>query len=619
MFTERFNELLSAVCGITTGEFARITGYDRSYVSHLRNGDRVPKRGRIAAERLARAVCVCAAEKNALAPLGERVGAPGAAGDELCAAVADWLFDGESESAGKKAGPKQRRRSGSFGGRLALAMELANVSATRLARAVNVDASLLVKYRSGLRVPQVNHPIIRSLAAALATRIYVLGRGAGLAGLVGARPEELAEETEGARQLEAWLRDYDAVDTSVIENFLEGMDAFSAESGQRLLAPEEAADKAAMSDRAEAYCGVAGLRRAVLRFLGCAVRDRWEQLWLYSDQSLDWMLGDRDFSLRWASLMSAYVSGGGRIRIIHNVDRGLEEMVAAIRSWLPLYISGGIEGWYSLRAGGERFSHTLFLAPGRACVVGVSAAGGEREARYRYLCESDELAYCHAVFDALLADCRPLLKLNRDGGADHLPAMLRDRDVHLVPRSLSLATMPEPLLRSILRRAAVPGETAKRILADRAARRERMTEVRGTLHECIALPTVEALRTGAVALDTACAVLTYTPQEYAEHLRAALALARQEPGYRVYPLEVAPFARIQLAASRRIAVIEYLSGAPLTFTATHPLMCRAFVDFAARLEEQHGMDEGMLRDRLLQYTGSRTAADGTPKTEEVPE
>lgn len=66
-------------------------------------------------------------------------------------------------------------------------------------------------------------------------------------------------------------------------------------------------------------------------------------------------------------------------------------------------------------------------------------------------------------------------------------------------------------------------------------------------------------------------------------------------------------------------MIEYLSGAPLTFTATHPLMCRAFVDFAARLEEQHGMDEGMLRDRLLQYTGSRTAADGTPKTEEVPE
>ena len=53
--------------------------------------------------------------------------------------------------------------------------------------------------------------------------------------------------------------------------------------------------------------------------------------------------------------MEACIRGGVRIRIIHNIDRGLEEMTAAIRGWLPLYMSGRIEGFYSTRPGGSRF------------------------------------------------------------------------------------------------------------------------------------------------------------------------------------------------------------------------------------------------------------------------
>ena len=146
MFTERFNELLSELCHTTTGEFAKITGYNRSYVSPLRNGDRTPKSGRRAAERLAYAVCACAAEKRVLDALREKVGAPPTAEEsDLCDAVKAWLFDGQPESAAKKGGsrqdPGQRQRKSSFGSRLELAMELANVSATRLARSVNVDCA----------------------------------------------------------------------------------------------------------------------------------------------------------------------------------------------------------------------------------------------------------------------------------------------------------------------------------------------------------------------------------------------------------------------------------------------------------------------------------------------
>ena len=608
MFTERFNELLSDVCQTTTGEFAKITKYDRSYVSHLRNGDRTPKSDRIAAERLSRAVYVCAAEKNALAALCERVGvAPEAGEEEICAAIGAWLFNAQN-TAGKKRPEtvrdrKARRSTSSFGNRLGLAMELADVSAVRLARAINVDPSLIAKYRSGLRVPRVNHPIIRDIGEALAARIYAQDRIAALARLVGEPREALSDEQSGARLLEAWLRDFRSVDTSLIERFLDGMDAFRPDTKLPLLSPEEAVDEATLLDDAAAYEGIQGLQRAVLRFLGNAIRSGQKELRLYSDQSMEWMVSYREFSVRWMSLMSAYVRGGGKIQIVHNVDRGLEEMIAAIRSWLPLYLSGGIESRYCLKSGGERFSHTFFLAPGSACVVGIHVASREEHTRYRYITNETELTYFGKLFDDLLSECRTLLALSTDGSDAKLPSVMKDKTAHRIARSLSLGTMPESLLRGILDRSALPEETANRILSDWEGQRELLEKAlgRGEIRECITLPDEAALFAGKEAIDTACAQIFYTPEEYGEHVRSALALSERNPNYRIYLLDEAPFERIKLVASGHMAAIECLPGRAITFTATHPLMCRAFVDFAGRLEEQFDTDRLTMKEKLEQY------------------
>ena len=45
----------------------------------------------------------------------------------------------------------------------------------------------------------------------------------------------------------------------------------------------------------------------------------------------------------------------------------------------------------------------------------------------------------------------------------------------------------------------------------------------------------------------------------------------------------------------------YLSGNTVAFLATHPLLCRAFVNFAARLEKQYDFDKLTLKEKLKQY------------------
>ena len=106
-----------------------------------------------------------------------------------------------------------------------------------------------------------------------------------------------------------------------------------------------------------------------------------------------------------------------------------------------------------------------------------------------------------------------------------------------------------------------------------------------------------------MAVDTAYAALFYTPEEYGEHVRAALRLCEKEPGYHIYPLEDAPFERIKLVISEHMTLIVCPPEYTTAFTATHPLMCRAFVDFAGRLEEQYNMDRLTLKNKLTQYTG----------------
>ncbi len=607
MFTERLNELLSEVCRTATGEFARIAKYDRSYVTHLRNGDRIPKAGYHASERLARAIYLCAYEKGALEALCDRVGAESDAEEDVCAAVSAWLFEGQTPrariSSGRMSKPADAGRQGGFGKRLSEAMELANISNLRLSRALNVDASVISKYRSGLRVPRVNHPLIHEISVILTSRIFLLERIAGLSRLTGAPQESLADEASGAERLEAWLRDFSTVDTSVIEGFLEGVDRFSPDTRLPLPAPEDAADEAVLNERAEEYRGVDGLRRAVLRFLGRAVREGRKRLLLYSDQSMEWMVADAGFTLRWLSLMSAYVRGGGKITIIHHVDRGLEEMLSAIQSWLPLYISGGIESWYCLRRGGERFAHTLFLEPESACITGLCVAGREKNAVYRYETDAAALARQRAFYDDLLGDCKPLLRMDRGDVTPRLPAVMKDETVHLVGRSLFLGTMPEELLRRILARAELPEETKSAILSDWASQSELTQEKlkSGSIRECVPLPEEKTLFMNGVPLSTVRAALCYTPEEYAEHVRRLLELSERQPGYRLYPLAEAPFEHIELLATERTSVIGCVSDRPVTFTATHPPMCRAFINFAARLEEQYALDRPTLKETLKRY------------------
>lgn len=226
------------------------------------------------------------------------------------------------------------------------------------------------------------------------------------------------------KAFEEWLMnpgDNEDIEIQAAQSILEIFEDFSPESGIQLPTYDEIMVGEAVEADRDIYVGIKGIRSAVIRFLSSVIEAGADVIYLYSDQNMKWMVSDRAFLIKWAVFMRECVNKGTRIRIIHNIDRSLTEMTEAIRSWLPLYMSGMIEPYYRDKRGNETFSHSLFLCPGLCCVSSAAVSGTESGALYHFYEDDEQLAYSERAFNELLSGAKPLLSVKEKSINDNKP------------------------------------------------------------------------------------------------------------------------------------------------------------------------------------------------------
>lgn len=412
MFTERLNLLLDAL-GASGTQISALAGFDRSNISHLRRGTKTPRPTSRTSRKLVSGLCLYAENEHLTGLLCEKIGVPGdLSGEALREVLTVWLFEGAPDQGTEKTPGGMPGRSiafQSFADRLDAAMTIAAISNIRLSQMICVDASLISRYRSGERSPKSNPDLAAQISEILWQRIQKDEKLPELQKLVHSNTEEITEP-----EFTSWLCQFDTPfdsGASSAERLLKKFDSYSAEIRHPLPSPEKAAPDMVLKDTRELYHGTEGLRTAVLRFLGTVSRSDAGELLLYSDQNMDWMTGDPGFLMKWAALMNACVKKGIRIRIIHNIDRSLQEMNDAIVSWLPLYMSGMIESYYSRKKNEGKFSHTMFLCPGLCCINAWHVTGTEDQGIYHYDTDRQRLSVWEAAFQELMAWSLPLIRI----------------------------------------------------------------------------------------------------------------------------------------------------------------------------------------------------------------
>lgn len=570
MFSERLNQLMAAL-GTNSSELARYAGFDRTNISRMRSGARVPKATSASLSKLVQGIGQLARDQGKRALLVSVIDQDEAADFEQ--GLADWLLEGEATSRNQvpstgTAGPFYH-----FGEKLDAVMGLVEMTNVKLSQKLNVDASLISRFRSGARSPKSNSALAGRLCHLLYGRVITMGRQAALARLMGVTVPE-ADEGHFSR----WLCDFDTFEAdwaAAADRLLTAFDADLSEAGEGQMPPLDAV-MPAVADGAQPtfYIGASGFRAAVLCFLRTALYRNAKRLWLYSDQPMDWLVSDSAFHTKWTALMRACVKRGTRIRMIHSIDRGLNEMQAAIRSWLPLYMSGMMEPYYRTRSGDGAFSHTFFYCPGVAAVTACHVAGCEATGLYHYHEEASSLVSVERAYRGLFAQAKPLMRIGETAACP-----MPESGVTVIQSGPSLATMPEDL--------AVSFGSETLMAAWRKQQKHYAHWLQaGYVCEYWPWPSDAAVAAGQirVAAPLNGESMVYTPSQYEAHLRHLKAFFKAHANYYLYILPALPFRRVKLVIGSDTTLVMRQSPPLVTFQLNHPAMCRAFQAYAYQME-----------------------------------
>lgn len=211
-------------------------------------------------------------------------------------------------------------------------------------------------------------------------------------------------------------------------------------------------------DEISVYYGIEGKRQAAEYFLlEVAAQENPQTLLLYSDESTDWMVSDPEFAARWAGLMVAVLSKGNKIKIIHTVSRDLDEMLNALRQWMPLYMTGLIEPYHYPKKRDGVFKQTMFISPGVSAVISSSVGQSINQAANLLVRNYDAISAYTEEFYQYLNQCKPLMRIftvkDKEPYLETLREFEKEKSNSIIKtESLSLLTMPENVSSRILSR-----------------------------------------------------------------------------------------------------------------------------------------------------------------------
>lgn len=436
---------------------------------------------------------------------------------------------------------------------------------------------------------------MHAISDKLYARAVQLGKIEAFAQLLGVSPAILADPESGRQALNSWLCDFSASGNGPLaQRFAGSIDALRIPAVKRPI-PSDIPPYTV----SPLYYGDNGLRQAVLRFLWEAATRKADRLLLYSDQNMNWLTDDPVFQQQWAQAMIACVQSGTRIRIIHNLDRNIQELLAAINGWLPLYLSGNIESFYCRKLSDPRFAHTLFLSPKTGCITACNVIGKESVGVYYYLTDISALRALETQYDGLLHLSKSLLKVYR--GGDYLPSGTC-RISSLEP-SISLATMPEEALNALLERSDAPKSAKNAAYAAWKQEHSRLDQAmrEGYLFECAPLASPEAVAAGSVFADLRGISVPYDSETYAMHTEAIRSLLMEHTNYRFYPLDEPHFSETRVLLGDQSVSVSRLSTPSITFSISHPIMRDAFSIWLGQLMQEHRMERSELFALLRRY------------------
>lgn len=433
-----------------------------------------------------------------------------------------------------------------FNEKLDFLMKLTNTSNSLLARHIAMDPSFVSRLRSGTRKPSRNEDYIEPISRFISKRCTEDYQKDGLFDALGI--SQRLESTDSANISElliSWLQNKESLSDDSIVSLIKNIDEFSFKKPQTQ--NTEAAGLQLEKIDAGTYVGIDGKRQCVLGFLSAVIQAPSPQtLLLYSNEDLEWLAGDPVFTAKWAGLFFEVLKKGNTVKIVHTVSRSLDEMLTAIKEWLPFYMTGRIEPMYYPKTMDGVFRRTMFIAPETCAMISNSVGSASNSSVNNYFTEPTAVKAYEAEFIDFLRQCRPLMKIfNPISSREHLESMVEfeneDGDIMIMSRILSSFTFPQFLLERILKELNHPDKAS--MVTFHRTRLNRLIQSLETnrITEIVVLPALEDIKEKRIPIGFSTMFsekeIPYDQYTMKAHLENIVSLLKHHDNYNVVLLD----------------------------------------------------------------------------------
>lgn len=469
-------------------------------------------------------------------------------------------------------------------------MTITNTSNSALASYTSLDASYISRLRRGVRNLPKNENYVPIMAEYFVKHCLEDYQIKALRDRLPSIYPYSDNWDENVRSMTAWLKETKTQPHDAVQGLLDIMDDFQFKKPHDWTSLENCEYDKAKNTSISVHYGVLGKQEAALAFLSSVINHNKPQtILLYSDESFDWLGQNPEYAARWAALMFQVIAQGNRIRMIHTVSRNLDEMLAGISRWIPLYMTGAIESYYYPKKRDGLFKRTLFIAPEISAVISNSVGNMEDKVANFLIKDKKAVKALVAEYDNLFNLCRPLMRFFTPADSQIYNSILCEfekeaADVIVKTESFCMLTMPDTVIDTIFSRMgeADEGELAAYLKNRQDTFKKNLLNNRFT--EIIYIPTVEKIREGKLKVAFSDTLSTqdvfYTPNELVLHLENIIMLLKKCPSYNVYIDTTNKNEDFMLYAKEDVGAIVAKTSVPkITFAINESNITAAFWDY----------------------------------------
>ncbi|MBR2673955.1 MAG: helix-turn-helix transcriptional regulator [Mogibacterium sp.] len=359
------------------------------------------------------------------------------------------------------------------------------------------------------------------------------------------------------------------------------------------------------------YRGQEGLESGILDFLKATIVSTSPQpIFIYSDHPIEHLSKNRDTISKWRKAIGAAILRGKQIQILHSFDRNYKEMLIGIDNWIPLYMTGKVQSFYSEGGSNKLFSHVLMVS-GSAVFSGF--ATGDSEGDYIFSKVSTRISEGRAAANSLISEADPLVKVfernNREEYREYLTEDAKIEGSRIVySDSLPIYTVSDSLLEEMLADNNIDEETADTVRDLAAKGREIVSEI---LKHSPLIEIVKVHDSHKVYDEHDASILRipegvdlrYTPRQYSEHKRLTEQFAEKNENYKLKETDTLMFKRVRIILhSGKHAIITRNTGRVLNMMIKHP---RIIESIEERLRTMDRKLPGRVADHIEEYKSDK--------------